>query len=117
MPTVLGAGTPGADVGQVVGPVLRIDGVDDVIDLLDAPKRVEGAVAVIADAGATFLSPIFGDLAGLICLNGTPGSHLAIVSRDYGTPALFSVTFAGDLPADGARVCLDTSTGDVLSQP
>jgi phosphoenolpyruvate-protein kinase (PTS system EI component) len=116
MSTVLGRGVPAGDAGQMVGPVLRIDGVDDVIALLDDSSKVEGAVAVIADAGATFLAPIFGDLAGLLCLNGTPGSHLAIVSRDYGTPALFSVEFSDGIHADGTAVCVDTTAGQVLSQ-
>ncbi|OMC39571.1 hypothetical protein A5742_05005 [Mycolicibacterium fortuitum] len=114
MSTVLGNGTSAGDAGQVVGRVLRIEGVDDVIALLDDSSRAEGAVAVIADAGATFLAPILGDLAGLLCLNGTPGSHLAIVSRDYGMPALFSVQFVDGIPADGTTVCVDSTAGRVL---
>lgn len=117
MPNILGKGLPAGDAGKAVGPVLRIDGVDDVVALLDDSSAVEGAIAVIADAGATFLAPIFGELAGLICLNGTPGSHLAIVSRDFGTPALLSVEFVQEMPPDGTLVCVDTSSGEVLSEP
>ena len=114
MTDLFGRGIPADNVGTVCGPILRVHGVDDVLALLeDEQSSFAGSIALVADAGATFLAPIFSEFAGLICLNGSPGSHLAIVSRDFGTPALFSVTFEGREPSTGDRVTVDTESGSV----
>ena len=65
----------------------------DVADA-DVPRRRaradgherRGVVAGVADAGATFLAPIFDELAAVVCLSGTPQSHIGIVSREYQVP-------------------------------
>lgn len=111
---LLGRGTPAARIGTVSGRLLRIQGVDDVLDLLeDEDASCAGSIALVVDAGATFLAPIFAELAGLICLNGSTGSHLAIVSRDFGTPALFSATIDGPEPETGDIVTIDTDSGAI----
>lgn len=114
MRTRLGAGIPAANMGAISGPVLQVNGVDDVLDLLEVEDSAfAGAIALVTDAGATFLAPIFSELAGLICLNGATGSHLAIVSRDFGKPALLSVEFEGAMPVTGEIVTIDTESGSV----
>ena len=64
-------------------------------------STAEGVVACVADAGATFLAPIFDELAAIVCLSGTPQSHIGIVSREYQVPCVMSAVFNGDQPADG----------------
>lgn len=118
MTHLLGRGTPADKVGAVTGPVLRVDGIEDVLTLLeDDPASFAGSIVFVKDAGATFLAPIFSEFAGVICLNGSPGSHLAIVSRDFGTPALFSVAFEGREPLTGDKVTIDTDSGSVTEYP
>ena len=50
----------------------------------------EGVVACVADAGATFLAPIFDELTAVVCLSGTPQSHIGIVSREYQVPCVMA---------------------------
>jgi signal transduction protein with GAF and PtsI domain len=67
-----------------------------------------GVVACVADAGATFLAPIFDELAAVVCLSGTPLSHIGIVSREYRVPCVMAATLALE-PADGDPVEVDCS--------
>lgn len=109
--TRLGSGAPVFAGARARGPIRRITEPADVLALLD--DGADGLIALVDDAGATFLSPIHRDLAGIICLSGSAGSHLAIVSREFRTPALMSVVFDGELPADGTIVEIDTDAGTV----
>ncbi len=111
--TVLGVGIPVADGAAVSGRLVALNEPADVLALLD---EIDGRalVAVIRDAGATFLGPIQADLAGLVCLSGDLGSHLAIVSRELGTPALVGFEIAeGRELRDGAQVELDLESGQL----
>jgi signal transduction protein with GAF and PtsI domain len=78
----------------------------DVIAVMD--EGVTGIVAVVADAGATFLAPIFEDCAAVVCLSGTPLSHIGIVSREYQVPCVMSAALV-EQPAAGAIVEVDCS--------
>ena len=107
--TVLGKGTPVFGGARGRGPLVRVNTPDDVLRLLD--DGAVGIVAVVPDAGASFLAPIQDDLAALVCLSGNTESHLAIVSRDFGTPALMAFAFDGAEPEEGREVEVDTDTG------
>jgi phosphohistidine swiveling domain-containing protein len=111
--TVLGVGTPVADGAVVSGQLISLNEPADVLALLDGVGERD-LVAVIGDAGATFLGPVQADLVGLVCLSGDLGSHLAIVSRELGTPALvgFAVAEGREL-REGARVELDPGRGEL----
>ena len=102
----IGTGTNVFEAAPVRGEWRRLSSPDDVIALLD--EAVEGVVACVADAGATFLAPIFDDLAAVVCLSGTPMSHIGIVSREYRVPCLMGVSLTAE-PADGTRVEVDCS--------
>lgn len=79
---------------------------EDVLALMDEdPSPV---IAVVADAGATFLAPIFEDLVAVVCLSGTPLSHIGIVSREYEVPCVMS-TDMSEQPEPGAEVEVDCS--------
>src|SRR5262249_8318695 len=95
MPT--GPGTPDFQGAAVEGTLRHLETPDDVIALLDT--GAEGVIALVREAGATFLAPIFHELAGVVCLNGTPRSHIGIVSREFHTPCLMAVIFDGGEPA------------------
>ncbi len=104
---LLAEGTPAFPAERVRGRWRSLRGVDDVLALLETGAA--GIVAGVADAGATFLAPILEELAGVVCTAGTPRSHVAIVSRDFGVPALMGARFTAAPPADGTLVELDCS--------
>jgi len=80
---------------------------DDVIALMDEDPS-EPVIAMVADAGATFLAPIFEDLAAVVCLSGTPLSHIGIVSREYEVPCIMSTSLT-EQPMFGDDVEVDCS--------
>ena len=97
-----------------------LEGPNDVLDLMDT--GAEGVVALVRDAGATFLSPIFHELTGVVCTGGTPRSHIGIVSREFQVPCLMACVLdrravrrrggrAGLLERDRRGPCLSRSTG------
>jgi hypothetical protein len=57
---------------------------DDVLALMDS--SAEGVVAGVADAGATFLAPIFDELTAVVCCRALGEPH-RIVSRSTRCPA------------------------------
>ena len=59
--------------------------------------------------GATFLAPIFDELTAVVCLSGTPASHIGIVSREYQVPCVMATEFPDGVPADGTEVEVDCS--------
>ncbi len=76
-------------------------------------EGADGVVAVVADAGATFLAPIFEDLAAVVCLSGTPLSHIGIVSREYEVPCVMATTLDKE-PETGDEVEVDCSGAEGL---
>ncbi|MEZ5145102.1 MAG: PEP-utilizing enzyme [Acidimicrobiales bacterium] len=102
-----GMGTKVFDAPAVRGRWHPLSGPDDVLDLMDT--GAEGVVVCVRDAGATFLSPIFHELAGVVCTAGTPRSHIGIVSREFQVPCVMGLSFTGAEPAHGDEVELDCS--------
>lgn len=103
----LGNGTTVFVTQPVRGGWRMLHAPDDVLALMDT--GADGVVAGVRDAGATFLAPIFDELTAVVCMSGTPSSHIGIVSREYQVPCIMATTFAGDLPLDGATVEVDCS--------
>lgn len=91
----------------VTGRLRRAEGVDDVLAILD--EAADDLIVLVRDAGATFLSPIFADLRGIVCTGGTPASHIGIVSREFHVPCIMGTVVEGELPPDGTIVELDCS--------
>jgi signal transduction protein with GAF and PtsI domain len=102
----IGKGTKVFDAAPVRGIWRRLDTPEDVLELMDV--SAEGVVACVADAGATFLAPIFDELTAVVCLSGTPLSHIGIVSREYQVPCVMGTELATE-PDDGATVEVDCS--------
>ena len=103
----IGTGTKVFEAAPVRGRWRRLSSPDDVIALLD--DSAEGVIACVADAGATFLAPIFDDLTAVVCRSGTPMSHIGIVSREYRVPCLMGVALTTE-PDDDTMVEVDCST-------
>ena len=103
----IGQGEKVFDAAAVRGTWRPLESPDDVLDLMDT--GAEGVVALVRDAGATFLAPIYHELTGIICTSGTLRSHIGIVSREFQVPCVMGCAFARDEPAAGAEVELDCS--------
>ena len=103
----LASGTKVFDATPVRGTWRMLRSPDDVLELMDS--TAEGVVACVADAGATFLAPIFDELTAVVCLSGTPQSHIGIVSREYQVPCVMGAVLSGAEPADGDVVEVDCS--------
>jgi signal transduction protein with GAF and PtsI domain len=102
----IGTGTRVFEAAPVRGRWQRLASPDDVLALMDTTAA--GVVACVADAGATFLAPIFDELTAVVCLSGTPMSHIGIVSREYRVPCVMAAELSAE-PADGDLVEVDCS--------
>jgi signal transduction protein with GAF and PtsI domain len=94
--------------GPVRGVLRALEGPDEVLELMDT--GADGVVALVRDAGATFLAPVYHELAGVVCTGGTVRSHIGIVSREFQIPCIMGVVFREGEPADGVEVELDCSS-------
>jgi signal transduction protein with GAF and PtsI domain len=104
--TDIATGAKVFDAAPVRGTWRALHSPDDVLTLMDT--SAEGIVACVADAGATFLAPIFDELTAVVCLSGTPQSHIGIVSREYQVPCIMAATLTTE-PVDGDSVEVDCS--------
>jgi signal transduction protein with GAF and PtsI domain len=111
----LASGTKVFDAAPVSGTWRMLRAPDDVLELMDT--SADGVVACVADAGATFLAPIFDELTAVVCLSGTPQSHIGIVSREYQVPCVMGAVFAGAEPVDGDTVEVDCSGAQGVVRP
>jgi signal transduction protein with GAF and PtsI domain len=102
----IATGTKVFSAAPVQGVWRRLSSPDDVLALMDT--TADGVVACVADAGATFLAPIFDELTAVVCLSGTPLSHIGIVSREYQVPCVMSAVLTSE-PAEGDTVEVDCS--------
>lgn len=98
------------DHPPVRGTLRVLDTPEDVLELMDT--GADGVVALVADAGATFLAPIYHELTAVICTSGTVRSHIGIVSREFQIPCVMGVVFDGEAPPDRSEIEVDCS-GDV----
>ena len=103
----IGRGAKVFDHGPVRGTFTPMEGPDDVLALMDS--GAEGVVALVRDAGATFLAPIYHELTAIICTSGTVRSHIGIVSREFQVPCAMSCSFPDGEPAAGLEVEVDCS--------
>src|SRR5205807_10529309 len=103
----LGRGEKVLDHAPVLGTCRHLESPDDVLDRLD--NGADGVVALVRDAGATFLAPIYHELSAVVCTSGTRRSHIGIVSREFQLPCVMGVAFDGQRPLEGAVVEVDCS--------
>ncbi len=108
----IGRGAKVFDHAPVRGRFMPMEGPEDVLALMD--MGAEGVVALVRDAGASFLAPIYHELTGIICTSGTLRSHIGIVSREFQVPCAMGCRFDGDEPAAGSEIELDCSGGEAI---
>jgi phosphohistidine swiveling domain-containing protein len=96
--------SPGLAAGVVVSPAsLRADG------------RVDGDVArriLVCDSADADIQPLLPSMAGVITARGSALSHVSILAREYGIPAVVGYAPACEL-RPGQEVSLDGTTGEV----
>ena len=107
----LGRGEKVFDAAPVTGRLRILDGPDDVLGLLD--EGADDVIALVRDAGATFLAPLFHELTGVICTGGTLRSHIGLVTRDFRVPCVMGCRF-DELPLDGSTVELDCTGAEAV---
>jgi signal transduction protein with GAF and PtsI domain len=105
-------GTKVFDAAPVRGSWKVLEGPDEVLALMET--GADGVLALVRDAGATFLAPIYHELAGIVCTSGTTRSHIGIVSREFQVPCAMGCQFDGDEPLDGDEVELDCSGDEAV---
>ena len=103
----LGRGEKVFDHAPVQGTCRHLESPDDVLDLLD--NGADGVVALVRDAGATFLAPIYHELSAVVCTSGTRRSHIGIVSREFQLPCVMGASFVDGDPVHGSEVEVDCS--------
>lgn len=88
---------------EVTGELVYIRTIEDVINLFDNAK---GKICIVDDAGITTLSPILSELEATLCTAGGAGSHLSIVSREFGLPCIMALKLSTDdiLSLNGRKV-------------
>jgi signal transduction protein with GAF and PtsI domain len=95
------------DHGPVRGRWVPMEGPDDVLALMDT--GADGVIALVRDAGATFLAPLYHELTAVVCTSGTLRSHIGIVSREFHVPCVMGTAFTDGEPANGTSVEVDCS--------
>ncbi len=91
------------------GELRYITSVKEVIQLLK--EGADGKIVLVEDAGTTFLAPILPKLAGVVCMSGALGSHLAIVTREFEIPALMSTKLENPSELNTKRVVIQPDGG------
>ena len=98
----IGRGAKVFDAAPVRGRFLPMEGPDDVLALMDT--GADGVVALVRDAGATFLAPIYHELTGDHLHErhaAQPHRHRRAASSRC--PCVMGCAFSGDEPAAGTR--------------
>jgi signal transduction protein with GAF and PtsI domain len=108
----IGRGIKVFDADPVRGEFRAVEGAEDVLDLMD--RGAQGVVALVRDAGATFLAPLYHELTAVLCTSGTPRSHIGIVSREFQIPCVMSCRFNAGEPAGGSEVEVDCSGAEAV---
>lgn len=100
--SLAGTGTPTWQGKPVEGVVVEVKTPDDVLGLLDA--ELDDKIILMHTAGATMLAPLFAELKGIICTTGGIGSHVAILSREFGVPCLLTVELTESIADRRVRI-------------
>jgi phosphohistidine swiveling domain-containing protein len=100
-------GTP-ASSGAATGPVTVIRGPDEF------SRLVPGDVLVCPYTNPAWTT-LFQRAAAVVVDSGGPGSHAAIVAREYGIPAIMGTAIGTATLTDGQLVTVNGSTGRVTA--
>lgn len=106
--SLAGRGVPTWDGSSAEGLVFEVSTPEDLLSLMDLEEP--NVIILIHTAGASMLAPLFSDLTGIICTTGGLGSHVAILSREFGVPCVVSAELHAGVA--GRQVRLQPS-GDI----
>jgi PEP-utilising enzyme, mobile domain len=122
----IGVGTNVMESDEVVeGRIRFLDSPEEVLSFVTG-DAVDTSIVISRGGTTTFMAPALASgVRGLITLQGSPESHLGILSREFGIPCVMSVQFSEGIetgrgetiPADGTLVRMDISavpTGRIL---
>jgi len=91
------------------GELRYVTTMNEVIQLMK--EGAEGKIVLVNDGGTTFLAPILSKLAGVVCITGALGSHLAIVTREFEIPALMGTKIESPTDLDRKQVIIKPDQG------
>ena len=94
---------------EAEGELRYITTMREVIQLLK--EGADGKIVLVKDGGTTFLAPILSKLAGVVCVTGALGSHLAIVTREFEIPALMGTKIENPHELDRKQVRIEPGEG------
>jgi len=98
--------------GQAASPGV-VTGVARIIASLDDSHRLNDGEILVAQTTSPPWTPLFGIAAAVVTDAGGPMSHVAIVAREYGIPAVVGTVDATRKISDGQRIRVDGSAGSV----
>lgn len=101
--TKAGSGQSVSGGDSITGTVVEIKTTEDVLPLFD--ECPEDLIVLLHTSGGTILSPLFSDINGVISTAGSSGSHVAILSREFGIPCVMGAGLTEEL--NGRRVRVD----------
>lgn len=116
---VAGTGSNVYETDELIEGVAKwLETPEDVMDFV-SEGDVSDVIVIARGGTTTFLTmALNAGIKGIVTLQGAPESHLGIISREYGIPAIMSVDFeegvhtsrGETIPADGVRIRLDVSS-------
>ena len=98
--------------GQSASPGV-VTGVARIIASLDDSHRLNDGEVLVTQTTSPPWTPLFGIAAAVVTDAGGPMSHVAIVAREYGIPAVVGTVTATRQIADGQLVRVNGSEGTV----
>ncbi|MCL4435803.1 MAG: PEP-utilizing enzyme [Thaumarchaeota archaeon] len=93
----------------VEGVVKEVETLEDIVALTEG--EVDGKVLLVKKAGVTGLIPILPTIKAIICTTGGVGSHLAILTREFGIPCVVGVKLDPGMTYDGRRIRISSQDG------
>jgi len=91
------------------GELRYVTTMKEVIQLLK--EGADGKIVLVNEGGTTFLAPVLAKLAGVVCITGALGSHLAIVTREFEIPALMGTKIESPEELDRKYVMIKPEEG------
>lgn len=102
------SGVP-VSLGVATGPARLIR------DVHDFNKVTKGDI-IIAPFTTPSWTPLFAIAAGLVAETGGAASHVAIIAREYGIPAVMGISGVTETIHDGEIITVDGYTGNIFKE-
>lgn len=100
--------------GACRGTLRRVSGVADVLRLMQSD--VSGVILLTNAASATFVTPLFPLVRGIVCTTGGATSHIALIAREFNLSCLMAAQIDHTGELDG-RTAGFTEDGTLYLEP